>query len=142
MMRRFGAFAVTLVFVLCSGFVCTGSQIHKLRIADADLASALNHGAQEVIALKAQGTISQAEESSALGRIDDATVLSDKVTGCLNSVTGGASPAACITPLLQGVQADMNDLGIKSQGAQAIVSSIIGGVTAIFSEFTAGGVAQ
>jgi hypothetical protein len=129
-------------FVLCSGFVCTGSQIHNLRLANADLASALNHAAQEVISLDSQGAITPQEENSALLKINEATVLSDGITKCLDNVTIAASPATCVQPFLQGVQNDMNSLGIKSPGAQAALSGAISAVIVIFDEFAKQGVTK
>ena len=129
-------------FVLSSGFVCTGSQIHNLRLANADLASALNHVAQEVISLDTQGAITPQEENSALLKVNEATVLSDGITKCLDNVVGSASPATCVQPLLQGVQTDMNSLGIKSPGAQAALSGAISAVIVIFDEFAKQGVTK
>lgn len=136
--------ALLFCFVLCSGFLCTDSQIHNLRVANADLASALNHGAQEVITLDAQGTISNEEERAALLKINTATNLSDGISACLDTASGSGAldVSACVRPLLQGIQGNMSDLGIKSPGAQAAVTSIVDAVLATFNEFAKQGVTK
>lgn len=131
-------------FVLCSGFLCTGSQVHNLRLANADLAAALNHGAQEVIALDAQGIITNEEEKTALLRITTATNLSDGISVCLDTASGAGSldVSSCVRPLLRGIQGNMNQLGIKSAGAQVTVTSLVNEVLAVFDQFTKSGVTK
>ncbi len=131
---------VLFIFVLTSGFVCTGSQLHNLRVANADLASALNHGAQEVISLNASGTITQIEERNALAKFGEVSKLSDNITTCIN--VGGASVDGCIRPILMQVQTDMSNLGIKSVAAQATVTAVTNAVNVVFDEFAKQGVTK
>lgn len=131
---------IVLSFALCSGFVCTGSQVHNLRVANADLAAALNHTAAEIVSLDSQGVITPAEEQAALLKINEATLFSDGVVRCLDNYQAVPSVAPCIRPLLQGIETDLNSLGIKSAGAQAAVESAVKGVLLIFDEFSAQGV--
>jgi hypothetical protein len=134
---------VLFSFVLCSGFLCPGSTVHNLRVANADLASALNHGAQEIIFLNMQGAITQEEENLALGQISASTILSDGVTKCLDASAASAPVlSACVKPLLAGVQTNMQALGIKSANAQATVTAIVGAVNGAITEFAAQGVTQ
>jgi len=129
--------ALCFIFVTCSGFVCTGSQIHQVNVANADLAIAINKASVTVIQLTQQGTLTQAEENAILPKLYDASVLSDGINKCTVSLSAGQTLPSCVTPLLQSVQNDMAaaSLGVKSPGAQAYMTVAISGVTAIFAEF-------
>lgn len=126
-----------LAFMLCSGFICTGSQLHQAKTANADLATALNKGATTVIQLSQQGAITQAEENSILPKFYDATALSNSIEQCLDTLSTGQSMQSCVQPLLQSVQNDMTQasLGVKSPTASATMTIAINAVVQIFGEF-------
>jgi hypothetical protein len=121
--------APALAFMLCSGFLCTGTQIHKAKLANADVATTLNTVTKTIIQLTQQGTMSPAEEQAILPHISDATVLSDRMQTCTNT-TKTASILACATPLFTAIQSDLTaaSFGLKNPTAQATYSSVIGAV--------------
>lgn len=118
-----------LAFMLTSGFLCTGSQIHKAKLANADVATTLNAATKTIIQLTQQGTMTQAEEAAILPHIGDATILSDQMQACTNT-TKTASILACAQPLFNAIQTDITaaSIGIKNPQAQATYQSVIGAV--------------
>lgn len=135
--------AAVLAFVLCSGFLCTGSQIHKAKLANADISSALNRTTKTIIQLTQQGSMSAEEEKAILPHINDATILSDQLQGCTN-LAKTSSISACASPLFHAIQSDItaSGFGLKNPTAQATFSSVLGGVTVALDELSqaAGGV--
>lgn len=143
MKRRFVAFmlgAAWFGFCLFSGFVCTGSQIHKVKLANADVATTLNSAAKTVIQLSQQGTMSQAEEKAILPHISDATILSDQLQTCTN-VAKTASVKACAQPLVTAIQNDLTaaSFGLKDSSAQAAWKAVIGAAQVALSDLKSAG---
>lgn len=128
-------------FLLCSGFICTGSQIHQVKVANTDLANALNQTTKEVIDLAGQGLITSAEEASILPHIAAAAVMSEKITQCSNAVTAGTTLKDCVTPLLTAVRDDISaaSIGVKSPNAQATLKASLDGALAIVTAIASKG---
>lgn len=120
---------------------CDGTAVHKVKVADADLASALNKASHTVIDLGAQGTITVAERNSILPRLADATVLSDRIDDCTKPANATATLQACVTPLLTSLRDDISStsLGIKNPGAQATFKAVIDGALVIVGTIAAAG---
>lgn len=124
-LKRWAPLALCLVFMTCSGFICTGSQIHKFKVANADLSTGLAHWTATTIQLTQQGTLTKAEADVILPKVSDATVLSDKMEQCANAISAKDTLLGCVQPLLTAARDDMNQasLGVKSAGAQAAMTS-------------------
>src|SRR4051812_30529457 len=100
----------------CSGFICTGSQIHRFKEANADLSAGLGRLTETTVQLSQQGVMPKAEADAILIKVSDATVLSDKMEQCANAVSAKTTIVSCVSPLLTAVRDDINQasLGVKS----------------------------
>ncbi len=131
---------LVLSYVLCSGFICTGSQIHKAKLANADIATTLNSATKTIIELTNQGSMSAEEERVILPKLNDATRLSDQLQVCTNTVATG-SIVGCAQPLFSAIQQDMSavSFGLKDPKAQATYASVIGAITSALAALKAAG---
>lgn len=139
-MKKHLASLVLLSFVLTSGFLCTGTQIHKMKLANADISSTLNAAAKEVIQLTTNGQMSPEEQQQILPRIYDATVLSDKMQSCSN-ILKTAGIIACAQPLYLAIQNDvtLSNIGLKNPTAQATFQSALGAAQVALAAFRSSG---
>lgn len=131
------------VFLICSGFICTGSQVHQVSVANADLASALNNGTKAVIDLHAQGVFNTAEQAAILPKINDASILSDRIQDCTEAVNAAKTLTGCVTPLIRSVRDDINaaSLGIKNTNTQASLKTALTlAITAVNAIASVGGI--
>lgn len=128
-------------FLLCSGFICTGSQIHNVNVANTDLATALNKAAKETIDLNAQGIITLGEQQAILPHITAATIVSDKINDCTTAANAASTLKGCVAPLLMAVRDDIDAaaLGIKSPNAQAVLKVSLDGALAIVTKIASAG---
>lgn len=127
-------------FLLCSGFVCTGSQIHQVKVANADLSDAINKVTKQVVEMTAQNLITMNEETMVLSHLLPATVISDKITDCTNAVAANTL-RGCVTPLLQAVRDDISaaSIGFKNPTAQATLKVSLDGALNIVAQIAAQG---
>lgn len=126
--KQWAAFGLCLVFLTCCGFGgCSGSQIRKFKVANADLSSGLSRLTTTTIQLSQQGTLTTDEAKVILPKVSDATVLSDKMEQCANAVSAKTTLVGCVTPLLKAVRDDVDQasLGVKSPSAQATMASAL-----------------
>lgn len=121
-----------LALALCASLAvagCTGDQIHKVKVANADLTSALSATSKTLTDLANQGTITAAEKTAIAPRIIDAAILANKIEDCTNAVTAANTLRGCVTPLITAVKNDIDpaSIGVKNANAQAILTSVLAG---------------
>lgn len=137
MKRLLSVVALSLMLAGCASMNVAGTPHHTLRLANADLAAALNKVESTVLTLEQSGTITQAEAINASMVINNLTIASDGIEKCADSSTGPVS--GCIAPFVTAIQTQMTmqGLGIKSSGAQSTeFQVVIAGVIATLSEIT------
>jgi hypothetical protein len=115
----------------------SGCNTKSLRTANYDLANAINKAAISTVQLGQQGVISASDENTILPIFYTMSQESDAITACIDNTNAGGNAAGCITPILTAInsQAAQASLGVKTTTAQATVSTLITGITAIFVEF-------
>src|ERR1700733_11124020 len=98
-MKFFLVLLLTISLTSCSAAVAVKTPQHNLRLANADLAAALNTVEQTALTLNTQGVITNQEAVSVSNIINNATIASDGIEKCADNTTGTIS--GCIGPFIQ-----------------------------------------
>lgn len=139
------ALAVLTVCVLsllagCAGQNSASTPAHKLRLANADLAAALNKVESTALTANQQGIISVQEAVNVSQVINNLTVASDGIEKCAELPPSGAlgTITGCVEPFIASIRSQMNlnGLGIKSPGAVSTFAVVINGVLATLDGIT------
>lgn len=134
-----------LILSLCLLTACAGQNpssapAHKVRLANADLAAALNKVESTALTANQQGIISVQEAINVSNVINNLTIASDGIEKCADLPPGGAlgTVTGCITPFIASIRSQMNlnGLGIKSPGAVSTFAVVINGVLATLDGIT------
>ena len=128
-----------LLLVGCAAQNASTVPYHNIRLANADLAAALNKVESTALMANQQGIISTPETISVSLVINNLTIASDGIEKCVDTPPGTGTVAGCIAPLVQSIQSQMSlsGLGIKSSGATAMFNVVIAGVMTTLTEITA-----
>ncbi len=115
----------------------------SLRLANYDLSNAINKASLTTIQLEQSGQLTQAQATPLLAGFYTMSEESDAISKCIDNTNAGGNAAGCITPLLSAIntQSAEASIGVKSTTAQATMSLVITGITAVFSEFASAGAA-
>ena len=136
-MRKILWLVPILALAGCAASNVASTPTHKIRLANADLAAALNKIEATALQANQAGVITTAETISVSNIINNATIASDGIENCVENSAQGAI-SGCIAPLIQSIQSKMtlSGLGIKSAGATSNFQLAINGVLATLTEVT------
>jgi hypothetical protein len=126
------------ILVGCAAANVATTPQHNIRLANADLAAALNGIESTALSANQSGTLSTPETIFISQVINNATIASDGIEACVDNSAAGAI-SRCIAPLIQSIQSKMtiSALGIKSTGATATFNVVINGVLTALTKITA-----
>ena len=115
----------------------------SLRLANYDLSNAINKASITTLQLEQAGQLTQTQATPLLSAFYTMSEESDAISKCIDNTNAGGNAAGCITPLLSAIntQSAEASIGVKSTTAQATMSLVITGITAVFSEFASAGAA-
>lgn len=133
-MRRL--LVLALLLTGCAAQNASTVPYHGIRLANADLAAALNK--IEVAALQAnqQGLLSTADTVTVSQIVLNATIASDSIETCIDKPPTTGTVSGCIQPFVTSIQTAMSlpGLGLKSTSAVGIFAVAITGAKATLTE--------
>lgn len=134
--------AIPIILVLVA-IGMSSCNTKSLRLANYDLSNAINKAAITTINLEQEGQLTQAQATPLLAAFYTMSTESDAISKCIDNTNAGGNASGCIVPLLTAIntQSAQASLGVKSTAAEATMSLVITGITAVFSEFASAGAA-
>lgn len=145
-MKRISITLILCAATLCAALALTGcaaqnvanTPLHNLRLANADLAAALNKVESTALTANQQGVITVAEAITVSQVINNLTIASDGIEKCADGGAAGGAVNNCVSPFIQSIQSQMTlaGLGIKSAAATATFTVVINGVLVTLTQIT------